>query len=131
MNRVVHFEIHAENPERAMAFYGGLFGWQFQKYGDGSFDYWLLTTGKEAPGIDGGLMRRMGPTPPPDAPTPVIAFVCTVGVADIDRMHAAAVKAGATPARPKVAIPGMGWSAYLKDPEGNIFGLFQPDANAR
>jgi predicted enzyme related to lactoylglutathione lyase len=131
MNRVVHFEIHAGNPERAIAFYGGLFGWQFKKYGDGQFDYWLVTTGKDEPGIDGGLMRRMGSTPPVDAPTPVIAYVCTVGVADIDAMLAAAQKAGATPAHPKGAIPGVGWTAYMKDPEGNIFGLFQGDTEAK
>ena len=44
MARVVHFEIPADNPERALDFYGKLFGWQFQKY-PGPQDYWLVTTG--------------------------------------------------------------------------------------
>ena len=31
----------------------------------------------------------------------------------------------------KAAIPGVGWLAYFTDPEGNLFGLMQPDANAK
>jgi len=130
MNRPVHFEIHVEDPERAMAFYKGMFGWEFQKY-DGPFDYWLITTGKDAPGIDGGMMRRMATTLGMKEPTPVIAYVCTMDVADIDNTMAAAEKAGAVQALPKNAIPTMGWTAYYKDPEGNIFGLFQADTAAK
>ena len=54
MGRVVHFEIHAENPQRAIAFYQGLFGWEITKW-DGPMDYWMIRTGpKEQMGIDGG-----------------------------------------------------------------------------
>ena len=42
MGRVVHFEIHADDPERAVAFYTGVFGWTVNRYGD--MPYWLLTT---------------------------------------------------------------------------------------
>jgi len=132
MNRPVHFEIHVENPDRAIAFYSGLFGWDFQKYGSGSFDYWLVTTGKDGtPGINGGMMRRMGKTVAMSDPTPVIAYVCTIDVDNIDRAMQAAVKAGAVQALPKNAIPTVGWTAYLKDPEGNIFGLYQVDPKAK
>ena len=55
MSRVVHFEIHAENPERALEFYGGLFGWKFTKW-DGPMEYWLIGTG-EGTGVNGGLLR--------------------------------------------------------------------------
>ena len=55
MPRPVHFEIPAENPQRAMQFYETLFGWKFQKW-DGPMDYWIITTGQPGePGIDGGL----------------------------------------------------------------------------
>ena len=57
MPRPIHFEIPAENPQRAMQFYETLFGWKFQKW-EGDSDYWLITTGDSQPGIDGGLMRR-------------------------------------------------------------------------
>jgi predicted enzyme related to lactoylglutathione lyase len=130
-NRPVHFEIYADDPKRAMTFYEKLFGWKFQKFG-GPIDYWLVTTGeKGTPGIDGGLMRRIGPAPDPKAPTPVISWVCTVDVADIDKAMMAATKAGAMPALPKNAIPGVGWSAYFKDTEGNIFGVYQVDPKAK
>src|SRR5262245_37659764 len=60
MPRVVHFEIHAAEPERAIRFYHELFGWQFNKWA-GPEDYWLVVTGpKEEPGIDGGMVRRRG-----------------------------------------------------------------------
>src|SRR5918993_4170444 len=63
MGRVVHFEIHAENPERAIAFYRELFGWEFTRW-EGPMPYWLIRTGGAGePGIDGGLMQRRGGGP--------------------------------------------------------------------
>ena len=64
MPRPTHFEIPAENPERAMAFYGDVLGWTFQKW-QGPVDYWLIMTGPEGePGINGGLLRRQHPEQP-------------------------------------------------------------------
>ena len=62
MPRPVHFEISADDPERALHFYREVFGWQSQKW-DGPRDYWLLSTGaNDEPGIDGGLaLRHPGP----------------------------------------------------------------------
>ena len=61
MPRVVHFEINADDPKRAIEFYKNVFGWKISKW-DGPSDYWLLTTGDEGqPGIDGGLMKRAEP----------------------------------------------------------------------
>ena len=78
MPRVVHFEIHAGDPERAVNFYRTLFGWTFQKW-EGPMDYWLVMTGPDdQPGINGGLVRRQGEI---DGQA-VIAYVCTVDVAD-------------------------------------------------
>ena len=55
MARVIHFELPAENTERAMAFYSQVFGWEFHKW-DGPMEYWLVKTGpEEAFGISGGL----------------------------------------------------------------------------
>ena len=44
MGRVVHFEIHADDPERAVKFYRGVFGWDVTKW-DGPVDYWLVDHG--------------------------------------------------------------------------------------
>ena len=130
MPRPVHFEIHAADPARAQSFYERTFGWSFHKWEGGAWDYWLIGTGpKEEPGIDGGMLRRMGVAPV--AGQAVNAFVCTVGVVDLDATLAAALAAGATVALPKAAIPGMAWLAYIHDTEGNILGLTQPDSSAK
>jgi predicted enzyme related to lactoylglutathione lyase len=123
MPRVVHFEIHASDPQRAITFYEKLFGWAFQKW-EGPMDYWLITTGPEsAPGINGGLVRRQGEI---DGQA-VIAYVCTIDVANLDESIAAAEANGGKQAIPKWQIPGVGWLAYYKDTEGNIFGMLQPE----
>ena len=125
MSRVVHFEIHASDPERLVAFYTALFGWAIQKW-DGPMDYWLIRTGApEERGIDGGLLRRQGDAPA--AMQAVNAFVCTVGVASAASALARAVELGGEPAVPVMPVPGIGWLCYAKDPDGNIFGMLQPD----
>jgi predicted enzyme related to lactoylglutathione lyase len=129
MPRVIHFEIHADNPERAIQFYAGLFGWEFKKW-DGPMPYWLVTTGPDGePGINGGLMRRHG-AGPLDGQA-VNAYVCTAHVADVDASVKSVTALGGTIALPKMPVPGIGWLAYAKDPEGNIFGLLQNDPAAK
>ena len=108
MARVVHFEIEAEDPERAIAFYENVFGWKFQKW-EGPFDYWLIETGPEGePGINGGL----GPRPQgvtvseEDAGRPATAFQCTLDVESVDDTTAAVREHGGSIVRPKSAVPG-------------------------
>ena len=128
MARVGHFEIHADDPQRAINFYQNVFGWQFNKW-DGPQEYWLIKTGEsDQPGIDGGLLKRMGP-PPTDAQA-VNAYVCTVLSSGLDADVTQSLSNGGSIAVPKMAIPGMGWLAYVKDTEGNIFGVMQEDATA-
>jgi hypothetical protein len=126
MTRPVHFEIHASNPETLAKFYADVFGWKIQHMPQ--FDYWLIDSGTSEPGINGGLLRRRGPAPAADAP--VNAFVCSLGIDSVDRYLESALKAGATVALPKMAIPGVGYQAYVKDPDGNILGLHQADKTA-
>ncbi len=124
MGRPIHFEIHATDPERAATFYRELFGWSITKW-PGPVDYWLVGTGASAPGIDGAILRRMGESPDPDAKTAVIAYVCTIGVDDLDAAIEKAQALGGTEALAKREVPGVGWQAYYKDTEGNIFGMMQ------
>jgi hypothetical protein len=129
MPRVIHFEIHAADPERAVRFYSTVLGWEFTKW-DGPADYWLIRTGpKGQPGIDGGLLRRQG-LAPADGQA-VNAFVCTVDVPSVDDYFAKALANGATVALPKMPVPGVGWLAYVKDTEGNILGMMQMDPEAK
>jgi predicted enzyme related to lactoylglutathione lyase len=128
MSRVVHFEIHASDPPAMIAFYTSLFGWKIEKWG--KFDYWQIETGPaDQPGINGGLVPRRGTTPRDTQPCN--AHVCTVQVESLDASFAKALSLGATIAAIKMPIPGVGWLAYVKDPDGNIFGLMQPDSNAK
>lgn len=126
MPRVIHFEIHAEDPERAIRFYEAVFGWGFARWTE--MEYWLVKTGPaEQPGIDGGLMRRHGTV---DG-TAVIAYVCTVDVPDLPATTSAVEGAGGTIALPRMPVPGVGWLAYFKDTEGNVFGAMQADPAAK
>src|SRR4051794_34547938 len=80
MGRVVHFEIHAGDPERAANFYRLVFGWSITKW-DGPVDYWLVGTGPDnEPGIDGAILQRRGEI---DG-LAVIAYVCTIDVTSLD-----------------------------------------------
>ena len=123
MPRPIHFEIPAENPERLMAFYQTVLGWTFQKWEGGGMPYWLITTGPDSePGINGGMLPRHDPKQP---------CVNTVSVQNLDETLAAAVANGAKVALPRMAVPGVGWLAYISDPEGHMLGMMQMDAAAK
>ncbi len=128
---VVHFEIPADDPERAARFYRELFGWEINRItgaSNGGQDYWLVKTiptdakgHPTGPGVNGGLMRRMAPG---------LTTVNYIGVASVDDHVRRAERLGAEVVVPKMPVPGMGWFAQLRDPEGNIFALWQEDAGA-
>jgi predicted enzyme related to lactoylglutathione lyase len=122
MPRPIHFEIPAENPQRAIDFYTKVFGWKFNKW-EGPMDYWLISTGNPSePGIDGGLMPRRDPAQP---------CVNTVGVENLDRTVETVLASGGSMALAKMPVPGVGWLAYCKDTEGHIFGMMQNDPSAK
>jgi predicted enzyme related to lactoylglutathione lyase len=129
MARPMHFEIQASNPPVLMDFYSRLFGWTFNKWEGG--DYWMIHTGPDdQPGINGGLLPRRGP--PPAEMAAVNAFVITIIVDDLDATLAqlSGIGGDAQVVVPKMAVPSIGWLAYIKDPDGNIFGTMQPDTRA-
>jgi predicted enzyme related to lactoylglutathione lyase len=123
MPRPVHFEIHASDPAALRTFYETVFGWKFEQWGE--VPYWIITTGDEDLGINGGMLPRQGP--PPSGDQSVNAFVAIVGVQDVEKDLERAVGAGATVTMPVTAVPGIGWTAYIKDPDGNLLGLIQPE----
>jgi predicted enzyme related to lactoylglutathione lyase len=130
MNRVVHFEIQTEDPERAMKFYKDVFGWSFTKWGEQ--EYWMVMTAEKEskePGINGGLLPRPAKVPHKECGTN--AFTCTVQVEHFDETAKKIAAAGGMIAMPKFAIPKMAWQGYFLDTEGNTFGVHQPDENAQ
>jgi predicted enzyme related to lactoylglutathione lyase len=121
MSRVVHFEIPADDPQRAIDFYEKVFGWRIEKW-DGPMEYWLIMTGPEdQPGIDGGLAARQDPD---------TGVENTIDVADLDQALDKVKSQGGEILRPKQIVPGVGHMAYIKDTEGNVFGLMESDPDA-
>ncbi|MFK4392876.1 putative enzyme related to lactoylglutathione lyase [Peribacillus frigoritolerans] len=131
MGRIVHFEIHVNDMERAKTFYGEVFGWPFQDWSDyAGMPYFGAVTGNENEhGIDGALMQRQ--SAPPETHQALNAFACTIGVENYDLTEAKIIENGGKLAMPKFALPGMAWQGYYIDPEGNTFGIHQPDVNAK
>jgi predicted enzyme related to lactoylglutathione lyase len=121
MSRVVHFEIPADDPQRAIQFYQEVFGWKIEKW-DGPIEYWLVMTGPEdQPGIDGGLTRREDPA---------TGIENMIDVKDLDAALVDVKAQGGEVIRPRMAVPGIGWLAYIKDTEGNTFGIMESDPDA-
>ncbi len=122
MPRPVHFDITADNPERAMKFYETVFGWKFQKW-DGPMEYYMATTGDEKePGINGGISKKGDDAMPQ---------MNTIGVVSVDEFSAKVQNGGGKILKPKMPIPGVGWFAVAQDTEGNTFGMMQEDKNAK
>jgi uncharacterized protein len=115
-NRVVHFEIPANEPQALTSFYSELFGWKFQKAPLPGPEYWLCDTGAAGPGINGAVMQRQHPQQP---------WMNYVDVASIDAALAKATQLGAKVALPKTPVPGVGALAAIIDPQGNICGLWE------
>ena len=121
MERVTHFEIPVNDTEKATKFYSSVFGWKFNKWGNE--DYFLAETGpKESPGINGAIMKKKDPNQP---------IVNSIEVKNIDSSIDSIQSNGGSIVVPKMAIPGVGYLAYFKDPEGNISGIMQNDRNAK
>ena len=123
MPRVVHFEIYTDDPETVRPFYQDVFGWKFEKFG-GPLEYWLVTTGDDKePGINGGLARpREGQSP---------GTLNTIAVSSLDRTMKDIETRGGKICVPKMVIPKIGWLAYAQDLAGNVFGIIEPDTNAK
>jgi predicted enzyme related to lactoylglutathione lyase len=123
MRKVVHFEIPANDVERAKQFYGSIFGWQLQEMPEMNYtivqttDVDPQTQMPTAPGaINGGMMKRTAETPGP---------VLTIDVDSIDDALDQVERSGGSVVRARTEIPGMGAFAYFKDPEGNTLGLWE------
>ena len=130
-NLVVHFEIHASEPQRLIDFYSELLGWEFTQFGD--IPYWSIVTGAGAIGntagqpglgINGGLTQRMGPKP--EAGAAVNGCNIVVGVDDVDALMRRGLELGGAEALAAEDMLGVGRVGYLRDPDDNVLGLISP-----
>jgi uncharacterized protein len=122
MPRPIHFDLTAENPDRAMNFYKEIFGWKFEKW-DGPMEYWMITTGDgNEPGINGGLSKKGQQNMP---------NMNTIGVSSVDKFSTMVQEKGGKILMPKTVIPGVGWFATCQDTEGNTFGIIEENRDAK
>ena len=120
--RVVHFEIPADDMQRAQAFYSAAFGWQLQEMP--GFEYAIATTTatddqgqpRDPGAINGGMMPRKAPLDRP---------MITLAVDDIEESLAQVESLGGSTVVPKQAVGEMGFTAYFRDSEGNLVGMWQ------
>jgi predicted enzyme related to lactoylglutathione lyase len=125
MDGVYYFEIQADNPEKTAQFYHEIFGWECTKDDSLPIEYFRVRTEN----INGGILKR--PAPAPKGEMGTNAYVNSMKVESFDETAEKILSLGGIVALPKFAIPGKCWQGYFQDPEGNTFGLFQVDENAK
>ncbi|HPR41713.1 MAG TPA: VOC family protein [Candidatus Methanofastidiosa archaeon] len=113
MSEFVHFDLPAEDLERAAKFYSEIFGWRFEKL---SMDYYFITQGDSEGALKGGMGKRgaLGQQ-----------MTNFIGVKGIDEYIKRIEDAGGKIIVPKQAVPGWGHMATCQDTEGNTFGLWE------
>ena len=137
MPTVVHFEIPADDLERAKKFYNHLFGWKIEKWPrtDDSqltsaatgqpIEYWMITTaddkGNKA-SIGGGMMKRQ---------MPEHQVTNYINVNSLDEYSSKVERLGGKVLAPKHAVPGMGYFALCLDTENNAFAIWESNENAK
>ncbi len=122
MPKVVHFELPADDTKRAVAFYEKVFGWTITNW-EGPNEYWLITAGPDdEPGINGAITPRNMPEQ---------VTTDTIAVESVDDSMKKIEEAGGSVVMPKQVIPGIGYIAYCRDTEGNLFGILQPDMSVK
>jgi hypothetical protein len=118
---IVWFEIPADEPERAKAFYSKLFGWKISPFPNMP-DYQHIDTGGPEDSPDGGLMKRMHPEQ---------TITQYVGVPSVAKFMAKIEKLGGTICKSKTAVPGMGYFAICQDTEHNTFAIWEMNPKAK
>lgn len=115
MSRIVHFEIPANDPKKMIDFFVRVFDWRFKQFGQS--EYWIIETGEhEEKGINGAMMKKVHPQQP---------LTHDIQVDNIDEAIKLIESHGGAMIVPKTELPGVGWRAFFKDPEGNLHGLWQ------
>jgi predicted enzyme related to lactoylglutathione lyase len=114
---MTHFEIAAKDVEALQHFYGKTFGWKFKKI-RAPIEYWQIKTGDgDEPGIDGGMFKK----------TPLMGAHNVINVAVLEDYTTLIRKNGGSMVIPRIRVHGIGRIAVFKDPEGNEFGLLEPE----
>lgn len=122
MPTIVHFDVPAEDVERAKIFYSALLGWKYESYPEMQYNLITTTNLDGTPGVGGGMGKRMEPSQ---------RMLNYFGVSSIDAAMNQVKTLGGKVLTEKMAVPGMGFLANCMDTEGNMFGLWQEDPQAK
>jgi uncharacterized protein len=115
--QIVHIEIPADDTAASRAFWGGLFGWQFEAF-PGPSEYHITRIDDQ----QGAAITNMEP-----------GKRGTRAYFDVDDIESAAARVaelGGQASEP-MPVPGMGRFVTCTDPHGNEFGLWQTDPSAQ
>lgn len=126
INNPRYFELQADDPARAAAFYRAIFGWEIVQDEAMPIEFWRIDT---RGGIDGAILERPAAAPPERSGTN--AAVISMQVENFDATADAIHRNGGLDAMAKFAVPGRCWQGYFLDTERNTFGIFEVDPNAR
>jgi uncharacterized protein len=121
-----YFELQADDPGRAAAFYRAVFAWEITRDEAMPIEFWRINT---CGGIEGAILKRPAAAPPERSGTN--AAVISMRVASYDTTADAINRNGGLDALGKFAVPGRCWQGYFLDTEGNTFGIFEVDPSAR
>ena len=123
MPTIVHFEVPADDLDRAKKFYTDLFGWKIEKH-SGPMEYWMITTTNEKgeKALEGGMMKRQNPQQ---------AITNYIDVPSIDKYVAKVEALGGKVIVPKTAVPEIGYFAVCLDTENNNFAIWETDKSAK
>jgi predicted enzyme related to lactoylglutathione lyase len=121
---IIHFEIPAEDVDKLKSFYENLFGWKIMKTPGDFMEYWVIQTVPiddqgmpKRPGVNGGMYKKQSESNIP---------VNYIRVEDIDRALVRVVKLGGKVTMGKQEVPGIGYVAQIRDPEGNPIAMIHP-----
>ena len=122
MPTIVHFDVPAEDIERAKKFYSALLGWKFESFPEMQYNLITTTNLDGTAGVGGGMGKRMEPSQ---------RMMNYFGVSSIDASIKQVKSLGGSIVSKKMAVPQMGYLVNCIDTEGNMFGLWEEDTKAR
>ncbi|MCX6656525.1 MAG: VOC family protein [Candidatus Bathyarchaeota archaeon] len=121
---IIHFEIPAEDVDKLKSFYENLFRWKIVKTPGDFMEYWVIQTVPTndqgmpmRPGVNGGMYKKQSESNIP---------INYIRVEDIDRALIKVVKLGGKVTMGKQEVPGIGYVAQIRDPEGNPIAMIHP-----
>ncbi len=120
---IVHFDIPADDVERARKFYTELFGWKIERT-PGPMEYWMISTTEDQNenAVNGAMMKRILPEP---------GYRNYIAVSSVEEYAAKVKKLGGRVVLPKMAVPGLGYFAVCLDTENNCFAIWETDESAK